>query len=210
MKKTVLLFLGLLMFQTSEAIAQVKFGIKAGVNINNVSISDGLDYSVSNNVGFSFGPTARLSLPVKGLAVEASAMFDQQSIGVESPNLMGGRIYETTLRQQQIVVPINLHYGFEISEKTVLSIFAGPQVGFRVGKKEVATDYAEWLAKSAVFSINTGLALTISEHIQLSAAYNIVCGKSGEFWINRQTKGGGESIGNAKFNSVKLAVAYYF
>ena len=47
MKKTVFLFLGLLMLQASEAIAQVKFGIKAGVNINNVSMSDGLGYSVS-------------------------------------------------------------------------------------------------------------------------------------------------------------------
>lgn len=210
MKKTVLLFLGLLMFQTSEAIAQVKFGIKAGININNVSMSDKLGYKVSNYPGFAIGPTVRWSLPVKGFALEAATLFDQQSITVETPDLMGGKSFETTLRQQQIVIPVNIHYGFNLDVKTELSIFAGPQVGFRVGKKEVATDYAEWLAKSAVFSINTGLALTISEHIQLSAAYNIACSKSGEFWINRQTKGGGESIGNAKFNSVKLAVAYYF
>lgn len=210
MKKTVLLFLSLLMFQASEATAQVKFGIKAGANINNFSMSDDLGYSVSNKVGFSIGPTVRLSLPIKGMAVEAAAMFDQQSVDVESPGLAGGKIYETTLRQQQIVVPINLHYGFDISENTVLSIMAGPQVGIRAGKKVIETDYADWLSKSAVFSINAGLSLTLYDHIQLSAGYNIACGNSGEFWINRQTKSGGEKIGNAKFNAVKLAVSYYF
>ena len=34
MKKTVFLFLSFLMLHASETVAQVKFGVKAGVNIN--------------------------------------------------------------------------------------------------------------------------------------------------------------------------------
>ena len=210
MKKTVFLFLSFLMLHASEAVSQVKFGVKAGVNINNISMSDKLGYKVSNNVGFAIGPSVKWSLPVKGLALEAATLFDQQSIAVETIDLMGGRSFETTLRQQQIVIPVNFHYGFNIDAKTEFSIFAGPQMGFRIGKKVTDTDYAQWLAKSTIFSINAGLALTLSKLVQFSAAYNIVCGKSGEFWINRQTKGGGQMIGDATFNSVKLAVAYYF
>ena len=75
-------------------------------------MSDKLGYKVSNNMGFAIGPSVKWSLPVKGLAMEAATLFDQQSIAVETIDLMGGRSFETTLRQQQIVIPVNFHYGF--------------------------------------------------------------------------------------------------
>ena len=34
-----------------------------------------------------------------------------------------------------------------------LSAFAGPQGGFRLGNKVTGTDYAEWVAMSAMFSV---------------------------------------------------------
>jgi hypothetical protein len=210
MKYIFVLLFSLMILQPSGTAAQVRLGIKAGVNISHLSISGGLPYHVTNNVGFTMGPTVLVLLPLKGLAVETGAMFDHQSVEVESVGLLGGKICESVIRQQQIIVPVSLSYGIDLTNNSTLSFFAGPQVGFRLGKKVTGTDYAEWVAKSAMLSVNAGVSVMITRHVLLSAAYNIACSKSGEFWINRHVKGGGQCVGSAKFHTAKLSAAYFF
>ena len=210
MKKKVFNLFVLLMLLTSAVSAQVKWGVKAGANINDVGISDYMHYKTTNYLGFSIGPTANIDVPINGVSVETAVLFDQQSIGLESEFLGGGRTYETVVRQQRIVVPVHLQYGIALNDKVTLNVFAGPQIGFRVGKKVTETDYADWLSKATTVNVNAGVGVLFSKHLQLSANYSFAVGKSGDFWINRKTKGGGSIIDDGKFRAVQLAAAYYF
>lgn len=49
------------------ANAQLKFGIKGGLNITDMSLSNDV-FETSNRTGFFIGPTIKFTLPIVGLA----------------------------------------------------------------------------------------------------------------------------------------------
>ena len=154
--------------------AQVKFGIQAGLNMTNVSASD-LNGTVKSRTGFFVGPTVKFSLPIVGLGIDASALYDQREGKAE----VAGQT--ETVKSQSIQVPINLRYGIGLGVAEVFA-FAGPQFGFNIGgKKGVFNDMADWTLKSSNFSANVGLGATILGKLQAKINYNVALGKTGEF-----------------------------
>lgn len=92
--------------------------------------------------------------------------------------------------------------------------FAGPQFGFHVGNKnkDLGAD-CEWKLKSSQFSVNVGAGFTVLKHLQLTANYNIACGKTGDVTIGNALG----SVASAPFdkksgraNAWQIALAYYF
>ena len=53
--------------------AQVKLGVKGGLNISDMSI-DKKVFDASNQTGFFIGPTLKISLPLTGLGVDIAAL----------------------------------------------------------------------------------------------------------------------------------------
>ena len=49
----------------TPAQAQVKFGLKGGLNLTSLS-ADGVNSAISNKSGFYVGPTVKFTLPVVG------------------------------------------------------------------------------------------------------------------------------------------------
>lgn len=203
--------------------AQVKFGLKGGVNVTNMKWNrDVLD--ASNRAGFYIGPTIKFTLPILGLGVDASALYDQRSAKVNSSSMTlgtGGQYgnegsdilspSEETITQKQIAVPINLRYGFGLGETAGIFVYAGPQFGFNVGGDEkLSVANVDWKWKDSNFSMNVGIGAMLLTHLQINANYNIACGKSGEI------SGVGDAITtsaknvNAKSNSWQIGLAYYF
>ena len=64
------------------AQAQFKFGLKGGLNITDMSFSSDVLES-SNRAGFFIGPTVKFTLPIVGLGVDASALYDQREANVK-------------------------------------------------------------------------------------------------------------------------------
>ena len=210
--KRILTFIAvaLALLTTVPAQAQLKFGLKGGVNVTNMSFSsDVLD--ASNRAGFFVGPTVKFTLPIVGLGIDASALYDQREgkvklayKDVESEN---------TVKQQQVVVPINLRYGVGLGSMASVFFFAGPQFGFNVGDKtqSIYDQVADWRLKSSNFSVNVGAGFMLMSHLQLSANYNIACGHTGDVELKstaadalRQIKKG------SRANAWQIALAYYF
>ena len=54
------------------AKAQVKFGVKGGVNVTSMSFNNSV-FDASNRTGFFIGPTVKIQLPLVGLGIDASA-----------------------------------------------------------------------------------------------------------------------------------------
>lgn len=193
-----------MLFATS-ASAQIDFGVKGGLNVTSMSLSSDV-FDASNQAGFFIGPTVKFTLPIVGLGVDASALYDQRSakIGVEKSD--GELSGERTAKQQQIAIPINLRYGIGLGDAANIFFFAGPQFGFNVGDKEqkLWNQASDWKLKTSNFSINLGLGATLVKHLQVSANYNIACGTTGEVEVAKNV------FGKGKNNAWQIAVAYYF
>ena len=201
--KKILTLVVLLATITVAAQAQVKFGVKGGLNLTSMKL-DKSAVDKSNQAGFFIGPTVNFTLPVVGLGIDASALYDQRS----------AKVLDETLKQQSIQIPINLRYGFGLGNTASVYIFAGPQFGFAIGDKvtELANDAADWRLKDSNLSANVGLGLMLLNHLQISANYNVAIGKTGDFNVWKATSSSiADAIsGDTKANSWQLSVAYFF
>ena len=143
------------------------------------------------------GPTLKVGLPL-GFGVDAAALYDQRSMEVGEAG--------DAVKQQQLAVPVNLRYGIGLGSLLNVFVFAGPQVGFNLNKNE-AGERAAVKFKNSDFSVNVGLGLMLLKHLQLSANYNIACGKTCDVsWQDVadvvKTKG--------RYNAWQVGLAYYF
>ena len=184
--------------------AQFSWGIQAGLNMTNISTEDGAA-SVNSRTGFFVGPTVKFTLPIVGLGIDASALYDQREGKVENGN------QSETIKSQSIQIPINVRYGFGLGSLAEVFAFAGPQFGFNIGgKSSLFNDAAEWTLKSSNLSANVGIGATIMSKLQVKANYNFALGKTGEVNAWDATKNALQNAGSAKFNSWQISLAYFF
>jgi hypothetical protein len=197
------------LFVAAPAQAQTSFGLKAGLNVTNMTLSSEELLSASNRAGFFVGPTVKFTLPIVGLGVDAAVLYDQREAEIE------GQTNNTEkIKSQSIQVPINLRYEIGLGESANIFIFAGPQFGFNIGDKTkslsaLQDDAKEWTLSSSNISANVGLGVTLMTHLQLSANYNIALGKTGEVEAKDVSSGIWDAV-NGKANSWQIALAYYF
>ena len=185
--------------------AQVSFGIQAGLNMTNISTEDAAA-SVKSRTGFFVGPTVKFSLPIVGLGIDASALYDQREGKIESNG------ESKALKSQSIQIPINVRYGFGLGSLAEIFAFAGPQFGFNIGSKtkELVDDVAQWTLKSSNFSANVGIGATFINHIQLKVNYNIAFGKTGEVEVKDAASTVWKTVTGAKENAWQISAAYIF
>lgn len=207
MKKIFMLLAMIVTMTTANnASAQIKFGLKGGVNVTDMSLNSSV-FDASNRTGFFVGPTIKVQLPLVGLGIDASALYDQREAKIK----VGNTTTKETLRSQAINIPINLRYGWGLSSMANIFLFAGPQFGFNVGDKDQKiTESSTWSVKNSNFSLNFGAGVTLLSHLQLTANYNVVCGKTSDATITE----GLEQLTNkevrSRANAWQIALAYYF
>ena len=206
--KKIFMLLAMIVTMTAanNASAQIKFGLKGGVNVTDMSLNSNV-FDASNRTGFFVGPTIKVQLTLVGLGIDASALYDQREAKIK----VGNTTTKETLRSQAINVPINLRYGWGLSSMANIFLFAGPQFGFNVGDKDQKiTESSTWSVKNSNFSLNFGAGVTLLSHLQLTANYNVVCGKTSDATITE----GIEQLTNkevrSRANAWQIALAYYF
>lgn len=182
------------MLTATSAQAQVKFGLKGGLNITSMSLSKDV-VSKDNQTGFFVGPTIKVTLPIVGLGVDAAALYDQRGAEV-------GEDGDTEkITQKSINIPINLRYGVGLGSLASVYLAAGPQFGFNIGSK---TFYdGDFKFKDSNLSLNVGAGVSLISHIEIGFNYNIALGKTGEF------NDAGDVI-KARGNAWQISAAYYF
>ncbi len=161
-----------------NASAQVKFGLKGGINTSEVFVNDNV-WKTDNRLGFFVGPTMKFTLPVVGLGVDASALFSQRSskFVAEQGNEQIITDCATTLTQQAISIPVNLRYDVGLGDDASIYFFAGPQASFSIGNKNRDIN---WKWNDADFSVNVGFGVMLLSNLQVNTNYNIGIGKTGE------------------------------
>lgn len=181
------------------AQAQFKFGLKGGLNITDMSLSSDELFETSNRAGFFIGPTVKFTLPIVGLGIDASALYDQREAKVKGS--------DSKLKQQAINIPINLRYDIGLGSLAAIYLAAGPQFGFNIGDKhQTLEDVADWNLNTSNFSVNVGAGVMLLSHLQVGANYNIVCGKTGEVTVFD----GVREVVRGRSNTWQVSLAYYF
>lgn len=209
----------------SSANAQIKFGLKGGLNVTNMTFSKDV-FDASNKTGFFIGPMVKVSLPL-GFSIDAAALYDQREANVNykyaevneinddylhygepsnSNTAYEGRV---NVKQKSINVPVNLRYAIGLSSLANVFFYAGPQWGFNIGDKDyTAQSHNIYSFKDSNFSVNLGLGTTLLKHLQLSANYNIACGKTADITFGKVA--GNVAKAKSRNNSWQIALGYWF
>lgn len=190
--------------------AQVSFGVQAGLNLTNISdfslTAEGVENAIQSKAGFFVGPTVKFTLPIVGLGIDASALYDQRE----------AKTNDGTIKSQSIQIPVNVRYGIGLGSLAEIFAFAGPQFGFNIGDKtkswKDARDNAyDWTLKSSNLSANVGIGATIMSKLQVKVNYNIALGKTGDVEVTDGTGAAWDVVtGKAKANAWQLSAAYFF
>jgi len=194
------------------AKAQFGYGLRAGVNLTSLSLSAGAaNLNSSNRAGFYVGPTVKFIVPIVGVGVDLSAVYDQRNSAISGE----------TVVEKNVFVPINLRYEKGLGSMASVFLKVGPQFGWNIGGKthEVAADDAgnprKFTLKDSNMSLNVGLGAMLLSHLEIGVTYNIALGKTGEVSYTDAAKVvASEAIdkftGKTRTNCWQIGLAYYF
>lgn len=184
------------------AKAQFGFGLRGGVNLTNLSLSKDM-LSSSNRAGFFIGPSVKFTVPLVGVGVDVSALYDQRNTGIEGE----------TIVEKNIFLPINVRYDLGLGSMASVFVKAGPQFGWNVGGKTFKLNsdtFSEFQLKKSNISLNVGLGAFLLKHLELGITYNIALGKTGEVSVLDATKTVVGDVIKTRTNAWQLNLAYYF
>ena len=175
MKKWITLFtVTVCLAMAMPAKAQIKFGVKGGLNLASASLSDAWDAkgNADNYTGFFIGPMVDITIPIIGLGVDGALMYSQKGAKISFDDDLGS----TTFKQQGIEIPVNLKYSIGLGSSASIYFAAGPSFYFNMKSDDDLTfdtmkgslDYD----KSEV-SLNLGAGVKLLRHLQLGVNYNM-------------------------------------
>ena len=171
------------------ATAQTRFGIIAGIVIENEMPSE--DEKKNNNqVGYTAGAIVDFELPVQGLGLEAGAKYTKHTYGKPS------------MEQYSVDVPIHVRYRLEVPvvEKVVAPYaFTGPSVSAGVSNK-MPTRLSD--VKMSL-SWNVGAGVQMFKHVRVAATYSIQVSKT-------DVVNNGSLVRGKKGNCWTISASYMF
>ena len=153
------------------AKAQLQFGFKGGINVTEMSFDENV-FKSSNRLGYFIGPTVKFTLPVTGIGIDISGLYEKKTTKVNGK----------AIDQENIIIPANVR----LNLGTVAGIYlaAGPQFAFNIGDDEFKwnKDGVEntFQLKKSYLSINLGAGIFFSKHFEVGFVYNIGVSNTGE------------------------------
>lgn len=190
--------------------AQVKFGVKAGLNVNQVNLDGfGGNFDEKNRNGFFAGLTADVTIPLVGLGVDASLLYDNRCVGINGETPEGENI-NTHKTFHYISLPINAKYTFGLSSLASIYFATGPQFSWNIGDRHWTKDNfnQDWELKKSLFSWNVGLGATVLSHVRIGYNYNIGFGNTAETTPKSAVTSAVK--GKLKNNTHQISLTYLF
>ncbi|MEZ0130261.1 porin family protein [Flavobacterium sp. LBUM151] len=175
MKKIMLTAAAVMAFAFSNAQG-TKFGVKAGLNLTNLT---GDVEDASSKVGFHVGGFAEFKLTEK-FAIQPEILFSTQGAKSEGTDAFEDYTYEDNLSLNYLNIPVLAK--FYITEK--FSVEAGPQLGILLSAKSKykqvfeGETYSEDVDvkdsyKSIDFGFNVGTGYNFTENLSVGLRYTI-------------------------------------
>ncbi|MBD5245794.1 MAG: porin family protein [Barnesiella sp.] len=160
-----------LIASVATAQAQFRFGVKAGVAINELKFNESA-FNSGNRAGFTGGVMAEFTVPVIGVGCDASVMYARRSFETVTDNTT------STFNRDYINIPVNLKYKIQIpvvSKIITPFITTGPDFSILVSKKNIEQ---AWSNKKFDTAWTVGAGVQLINHLQVAATYGWGLSKS--------------------------------
>ena len=192
---TLMLAFGLLLM-AMPADAQIRFGVKGGVNLTQVETN--LKAIKDNSTGYFIGPMIEATIPGIGLGVDGAIMYAQRG--------------KDELKMEGIEVPLNLKVTIGAGSSLSIFLAAGPDFFLNLkdidlGAIDATIDGYKAKEKKAQVGLNLGGGVKLMQHLQLGLNYMIPLGDS--FTFKKVTDAVGEEE-SFKYKTWQLSLAYIF
>lgn len=167
---------------TGVAEAKFRFGIKAGINVENLHLNNTQKlFDKDNGVGWTAGVMTDFQLPLIGLGFDLSLMYQHlnSDIKVFADGGEPGYIKNSNFIQ----IPLNVKYKISlplVGNFLAPYIFTGPAFSFRLDKNTVAN----LKTKTCQVAWNVGLGLELIKHLQVSASYGFGINNIASHWVS--------------------------
>lgn len=172
------------------AQAQVKFGLKGGLDVSKLDNKVG-----ENTTGFFVGPMVDVTLPIIGLGIDVAALYSQSGLDVNNKN---------SEKLKSVEIPVNLKWTLGLGSTLGVYVAAGPQFGFSIndGWKQLMEE-----SNKSFVSVNVGAGLKLLRHLQVGVNYNIGASKLGDMIVESSD---GNLRSSIRKNSWQVSLAYMF
>ena len=152
-------------FACGQANAEFRFGIKAGLNVNKLHLSDYKANLNSDNLcGFTAGVMTEFTVPVVGIGFDLSLMYTHMN------NEIKEGINEGAVGKNFLEIPLNLKYKFNIPVINSIirpMVYTGPTMALKLDK----STFEGISTKTVQMGWNLGLGLELFKHLQVSGGY---------------------------------------
>lgn len=164
-------FLLFLLMSGLHALAQVRLGVRAGVNTSEFSVSEKL-WERENQKGFLVGVMLDVDLPLPLLSLELGLLYDNRKISCETLDAE----LEKTLHL--LSVPIHAKAGIGLERVAKVFVFTGPQLAFN--SKEEKIWHGTYSLAATQLNWDIGAGLQILHNLQLAYTYNVALAPTAE------------------------------
>lgn len=151
------------------ASAEFRFGIKAGLNVNKLSLS-GTDwkdtFKADNGCGFTGGVMAEFTVPIIGIGADVAVMYTRMNSDASND-------YVELMKSSNnnfLEIPLNIKYKLTlpvVSKFLKPYVFTGPSFAFKLDKNTIDA----LKTKTCQTAWNIGLGLEFVNHVQVGASY---------------------------------------
>lgn len=175
MKKIILTAVAVFGFAFANA-QEVKFGVKAGLNISNFSgdVEDN-----KSRIGFQLGGFAEIKISDK-FSIQPELLYSAQGANSKEVDNANDYTFEEKINNSYLNIPVMAK--FYVTPK--FNVEVGPQIGFLLSSK---TKFEESLAgvsvsakedtkdvfESTDFGLNFGLGYDLTEKLSIGGRYNL-------------------------------------
>lgn len=170
MKKSVLFVLiAVLGMVVVPASAQIKFGVKGGVNVSRASFSKDV-LAADNLTGFNVGPMIEFQLPIVGIGMDAAILYSQRGFKDNT------KVEDKTIKTSYLDVPLNFKWKIGIP---LVKFFAtaGPYISFKVAGEKFwdlpGSVTGQLKANSFGAGLNFGAGVELISHLQVGFNYGL-------------------------------------
>lgn len=167
MKKAKYLILVALLaiFVSVPASAEFRFGVKAGLNINKLHLSNfGDNVSSDNRCGFTAGVMTEFTVPIIGIGADLSLMYTHMNERINDAGDKG------SINKNFLEIPLNLKYKFNIPVVASIikpMVYTGPTLALKLDKSAID----DLKTKTAQWGWNLGIGVELIKHLQISGGY---------------------------------------
>lgn len=164
----------LVLVGTTQANAQLRFGLKGGFDVSSNRINKDI-LNTNNRLGFQVGGTLELMAPIVGWGGELSVLYGQQKGDKDIDLKKEGASEKYHLSDYNYLrIPLNLKKKFSIVGLFGVFIQAGPYAEFKLSGgdfKEKGDAVKQYKSKSYGMGINAGAGVELLKHLEIGMYY---------------------------------------